>query len=131
MFFQVATSNGAADVFGAIFAAIIAGFYGVFFLFYCLIGLFALLSFIAWVLALVDCIKRDFPNHNDKVMWILVIALTHVLGAIIYYFVVYRKTKQAGKEAQKPPEPTKLVAQPVPKPEPVAPKPQPKKSKVS
>jgi uncharacterized BrkB/YihY/UPF0761 family membrane protein len=44
-----------------------------------------------WVLMLVDCAKRNFKNENEKVVWIVVLALTSWIGAIIYYFVVKRK----------------------------------------
>ena len=46
---------------------------------------------IFWILMIVDCIKRKFPNENDKILWILVIILTSWIGALIYYFVVKRK----------------------------------------
>ena len=42
---------------------------------------------IFWIIALVDCAKRDFPGENDKLIWILVIVLAHGLGALIYWFV--------------------------------------------
>ncbi len=48
-----------------------------------LVGL-ALLVF--WVWALVDCIRREFPGQNDKLIWILVIVLVGWLGALIYLF---------------------------------------------
>ncbi|MDO8554111.1 MAG: PLDc N-terminal domain-containing protein [Candidatus Micrarchaeota archaeon] len=96
MVFQLATTSGSSAA-GAGIAALFAGVYGGILLFYCVIGIFALLGFIGWILALVDCLKREFPVHNDKVMWILVIALTGWIGAIIYYFVVYRPAKKAEK----------------------------------
>lgn len=46
-----------------------------------------------WILMLIDAAKRQFTNENDKVVWILVLCLTQVLGAIIYYFVVKRGNK--------------------------------------
>lgn len=59
-------------------------------------GLFVLLGifcFIFWLLMLIDCIKRDFPGANDKIMWILLLIFTQIIGAIIYYFVIKRKAK--------------------------------------
>jgi prolipoprotein diacylglyceryltransferase len=46
------------------------------------------LAFIFWIWMIVDCAKRSFKNENDKVVWILVIVLLQILGAIIYYFAV-------------------------------------------
>lgn len=53
------------------------------------------LAFIFWVFMLVDCAKRDFKNDNDKVVWIIVIALLGIIGAAIYYFVVKIQKKSA------------------------------------
>jgi len=58
------------------------------------IGLISLASIVIWIWMLIDCIKREFDN---KVLWILIILITGILGAIIYYFVVKRP---AGKEVQ-------------------------------
>jgi O-antigen/teichoic acid export membrane protein len=49
--------------------------------------------FIGWIIMLVDSITRKFKNDTDKVVWILVIVLTGILGALIYYFVVYKKDR--------------------------------------
>jgi Mg2+ and Co2+ transporter CorA len=37
---------------------------------------------------LVDSIQRKYKNENDKVVWVIVIVLVGIIGAIIYYFVV-------------------------------------------
>ena len=53
-------------------------------------GFAILLSIAAVVLLiveLVDCVRRKFRNPNDKLVWVLVIALGHGIGAIIYYYV--------------------------------------------
>lgn len=52
------------------------------------IGIFSL---VFWILMLVDCAKREFDEENEKITWILVLALTGIIGAIIYYFMVKRK----------------------------------------
>lgn len=49
---------------------------------------FAILGTIFWIFMLVDCAKREF---DSKVAWILILALTGVIGAILYYFIVKRK----------------------------------------
>lgn len=42
-----------------------------------------------WVWMLVDCAKNEPSDDksNDKVVWILLIILTHLVGAMVYYFV--------------------------------------------
>ena len=40
-----------------------------------------------WIWMLVDCATKEPSAGNDKVIWILVIVLTHWIGALIYYFV--------------------------------------------
>ena len=50
---------------------------------------------------LIDCIKRGFKKENDKVVWILVIIFLHIIGAIVYYFVVKVDDKQIVKEKKK------------------------------
>ena len=39
-----------------------------------------------WIWMLVDCIKNEPEEGNDKIIWILVIALTGWIGALIYFF---------------------------------------------
>ncbi|MBI2101183.1 PLDc_N domain-containing protein [Candidatus Woesearchaeota archaeon] len=56
-----------------------------------------LFLFIFWLWMLVDCLKRDFKRDTDKIVWILVLIFLHLLGAIVYYFVV----KVAGKSPAK------------------------------
>jgi hypothetical protein len=49
------------------------------------------LAFIFWIAMLIDCVKRKFKNDTDRIVWVLVVIFTGILGAIIYYFVVKRK----------------------------------------
>ena len=73
-----------------------AGIAGFFFLFVilwlALIGL-AILAFIFWIFMIVDVAKRKFKNDNDKILWVLVIVLAGIIGAIIYYFVIKKPDK--------------------------------------
>jgi phospholipase D-like protein len=39
---------------------------------------------VVWVWMLLDCIR--YENERDKVVWILVIVLAGILGALIYLF---------------------------------------------
>ena len=60
------------------------------------LGFFALilLSFVFWIMMLVDCAKRKFKNENDKVVWIIIVAILGVLGAVVYYFVIKRPNQR-------------------------------------
>lgn len=51
-------------------------------------------GFVLWIFMLIDCAQRKFKKENDKVVWILVLALAGVIGAIIYYFAVKHKSKK-------------------------------------
>jgi len=42
---------------------------------------------IFWIWMLIDCATKEPSTGNDKLIWILVILLTHLIGALIYYFV--------------------------------------------
>lgn len=63
--------------------------------------LFAAVLFVFWVIMLIDCLKRDFKKDAEKIAWILVLIFLHILGAIIYYFVVKVSSKQNQKEKKK------------------------------
>lgn len=52
----------------------------------CMIGV-AVLATVFWVWMLIDCATKEPSEGNDKVVWLLVILLTHIVGALIYYFV--------------------------------------------
>ena len=56
-------------------------------LFLLIIGLIVFL-FVFWILMIIDAAKRKFKNDNDRVIWILIIVLLGMLGAIIYYFAI-------------------------------------------
>lgn len=62
-------------------------------IFITVIVLIALAFLIFWIIMLVDCIKRDFPQ---KTTWIIILLASWAIGfswlaAIIYYFEVKRK----------------------------------------
>ncbi len=54
------------------------------------IALFVLML-VFWIMMLVDAVQRKYKEENDKIVWILIIVLVGVIGAIIYYFVVKKK----------------------------------------
>ena len=40
-----------------------------------------------WIWMLVDCAVNEPSTGNDKLIWVLIIVLTHGLGALLYFFV--------------------------------------------
>lgn len=66
----------------------------VFLILWLVLILVSILAMIFWIFMIVDAAKRTFKNENDKIVWILVIVLTGIVGALIYYFVVKRADKK-------------------------------------
>ena len=50
-------------------------------------------GFAIWMI--IDCATRELETGDDKVVWILIIALTHILGGLIYYFIRHRPRRFA------------------------------------
>jgi len=50
-----------------------------------------------WVIALVDVLKSEFKG-NDKLVWLIVVILLPVIGAICY-LLIGKKQKIGGKKA--------------------------------
>jgi len=48
---------------------------------------FGLLCTAFWVWMLVHAILNKGLTDNERLLWVVVIALTHVIGALIYLFV--------------------------------------------
>jgi len=46
-----------------------------------------ILPTIFWIAEIVDVLRREFYEPNNKVAWVLVVILLHFVGAAIYYFV--------------------------------------------
>ena len=44
--------------------------------------------FVFWIIMLIDAIKHS--PEKTKIVWIIVIIFTHIIGALIYYFVEKR-----------------------------------------
>jgi len=46
---------------------------------------------IFWILMMVDCANRKFRKADEKIMWLIVIIASYLIGALIYYFVIKKK----------------------------------------
>jgi len=53
----------------------------------------ALALFAFWIWMLISAIQNKGLGEGEKIAWVLVIALLHLLGAIIYFFVGHPKRK--------------------------------------
>jgi hypothetical protein len=47
----------------------------------------AILGTVFWIWMLIDCIQNERNDSNDKVVWLLIIIFTHLIGGLVYYFV--------------------------------------------
>lgn len=57
------------------------------FLLFSLAGvLVGLVGTVFWIWMIIDCATKERSEGNDKVIWILVILFTHLIGALIYFF---------------------------------------------
>lgn len=45
-------------------------------------------AFVFWIMMLVDAIKN--ASEKTKLVWVVVIVFTHIIGAFIYYFIEKR-----------------------------------------
>jgi predicted membrane channel-forming protein YqfA (hemolysin III family) len=48
---------------------------------------FLVLIFIFWIWILVDCATKELDTGNTKLVWIIIVVFTYVVGAAIYFFV--------------------------------------------
>jgi len=51
----------------------------------------SILAFVFWIFMILDCVKKKFKNDSEKIVWILILIFTGLIGALIYYFVVKKK----------------------------------------
>jgi hypothetical protein len=55
-------------------------------------------STVLWIWALIDCLMKEGDEHNNRLIWTLVIVFTHAIGAIIYLLVRRpQRIKELGK----------------------------------
>ncbi len=49
--------------------------------------------FVLWIWTLIDCIKNEPAEGNERIVWVVVIAAAHWIGALIYLIVRRPKRK--------------------------------------
>jgi len=47
-----------------------------------------------WIWMLVECIMKE-PEGNERIAWAVVITITHLVGAVVYFLVRRPKRMQA------------------------------------
>lgn len=55
-----------------------------------IVGLFVgvgLIGTIFWIWMLVEAITKEPKEGDDRLIWVLVVVFTHVIGALIYFIV--------------------------------------------
>ena len=52
-----------------------------------IVFIFILLPSIFWIIALIDILKSDFRETNDKIIWALVVIFLPVIGSILYFLI--------------------------------------------
>ncbi|HEX9805005.1 MAG TPA: PLDc N-terminal domain-containing protein [Candidatus Dojkabacteria bacterium] len=73
------------------------GFTLIWCLFYLCCFLFFIVSFVFWVWMLIVLIQKEdrtFETDDGKLLWVLILLLGGVVGAILFYFMEYKKKRQ-------------------------------------
>jgi uncharacterized membrane protein len=53
-------------------------------------------SIVFWVFMLIDVLRRsNWHDENEKILWIVLLLLVGQIGAIVYYFAIYRERGKA------------------------------------
>lgn len=58
--------------------------------FWAVMMLLVMVSFALWLMMFIDCIQRNFPDPNQKLLWVVILLVAGVLGALIYYLMIKR-----------------------------------------
>lgn len=70
----------------------VGGFFWLFIVLWAVIMILSFAGFILWILMIIHAATKNIEN---KAIWIIVLCLTQILGAVIYYFVVKRPFDRA------------------------------------
>jgi len=46
-----------------------------------------LVGTIFWIWMLIDCLTRRSLQTGERIVWVIVILFTHLLGALLYFFI--------------------------------------------
>lgn len=59
--------------------------------------LFVGVGLVIWIWALIDVIRRQFTNSNDKTLWLIIVILLGWIGGIVYLIAGRKKGTISGK----------------------------------
>ncbi|WP_145313567.1 PLDc N-terminal domain-containing protein [Gimesia fumaroli] len=51
------------------------------------VAAFIILQLVMWIWMLVDCLKNEPSEGNDKVIWVLLMVFLGIIGSLLYYFI--------------------------------------------
>ncbi|MCX6143489.1 MAG: PLD nuclease N-terminal domain-containing protein [Ignavibacteriales bacterium] len=40
-----------------------------------------------WIWMLIDCATKESSEGNERLVWVVIVVFTHIIGAAIYFFV--------------------------------------------
>ena len=80
----------------------LAGFFGFGFAMFFVFLILCLALSIFWIMMLIHAASKPIEN---KLIWVLILIFTGLIGAVIYYFVVKRKFKEQAGQAPLPQNP--------------------------
>jgi len=72
-----------------------------------LLILFLIACGVFWLWSLIDCLKSEWKNPNDKIVWLLVILLLNLFGSLLYLLIAGSK-----KVKHNQPQPTTPPSEP-------------------
>lgn len=52
-----------------------------------LFAFIGLLSVVFWIWILIDCVKNETDIGNTRLIWVIIISLTYIVGAFLYYLI--------------------------------------------
>jgi prolipoprotein diacylglyceryltransferase len=70
-----------------------------------LFALVALFGFLFWLWMLVDCATKEPDQGNTKIVWIIIIVFTNLVGALVYFFVQRERRLENYYESADPSRP--------------------------
>ena len=85
--------------FGLAATSVYAVFFMTWFYFIIVSTLISIALFVFWIIALIDCIKRDnkdfaIGGENAKLIWILILILVRSITPVVYYLLIMKKKSQ-------------------------------------
>ena len=63
-----------------------------------LILVLAIAAFVFWIKMLIEAATKEPDNGNTRLVWVIIIVFTQIIGALIYYFVRRPQRRWDAKE---------------------------------